>query len=305
MEQAEPYDFGAEGPGLREKAPRSDTPAVIVTLHMGVLEATRALCRLGWRPAVHNFAHGHNCGGGFEHAGGSQEEAIFRATSLFLSLWPHRRTDDGPGNLMRGMWIGDFDEQLARKEAFYPHAPLGGIYSPHVRLSRQMHLPGCPLWPAKKVEEAPLFAVVTAAAQDVPRCLWNFDPELLRQKVRGVLHVAAEHGHGALVLGAFGCGFFRNPPEAVAGAYHELLSGEFASTFKVVVFAIPKGDSSHAFRKFFPLTRPEKLPILIDCDGQQVEKHPPSGDGVAPLDDGRGQCVDTVVHPKGGCCCLQ
>lgn len=73
---------------------------------------------------------------GFEHAGGSQEEAIFRSTSIFLSLWPHRRKapsgehnsawggaaliqlgeDDGPGVLRRGAWIGDFDAALPRKE---------------------------------------------------------------------------------------------------------------------------------------------------------------------------------------------
>merc|ERR1719382_524356 len=85
----------------------------------GAVEAAAALSDAGLRPAVLNFAHGYNCGGGFEHAGGSQEEDIFRKTSVFLSLWPHRRSDDGPGVLRRGMWIGDYDGDLPRKEPFY------------------------------------------------------------------------------------------------------------------------------------------------------------------------------------------
>merc|ERR1719262_1578330 len=83
---------------------------VVVTLNMGTVEAAAVLCEHHRCPAILNFAHSYNCGGGFEHAGGSQEEAIFRASSVFLSLWPHRRADDGPGVLKRGRWIGDYDE---------------------------------------------------------------------------------------------------------------------------------------------------------------------------------------------------
>lgn len=42
-------------------------------------------------------------------------EAVQRSGEVFLSLWPHRRKDDGPGVLKRGLWIGDFDDLLPRK----------------------------------------------------------------------------------------------------------------------------------------------------------------------------------------------
>merc|ERR1719454_2420976 len=109
-----------------------------MSIGLGSVEASVLLTERGWSAALLNFAHGYNCGGGFEHAGGSQEEDIFRKTSLFLSLWPHRRVDDGPGVLKRGMWIGDYDEPLPRKEAFYPHTECGGVYSPHVRIVRKL-----------------------------------------------------------------------------------------------------------------------------------------------------------------------
>ena len=59
-----------------------------VHLYVSCLRSDRACLRdvVSCTPAlgsvaVLNFAHGYNCGGGFEHAAGSQEEAIFRSTS--------------------------------------------------------------------------------------------------------------------------------------------------------------------------------------------------------------------------------
>lgn len=224
---------------------------LVATVNLGSVEATDLLCQYHLWPAVLNFAHGYNCGGGFEHAGGSQEEDIFRNTSLFLSLWPHRRTDDGPGVLARGMWIGDFDEALARKEAFYPHTECGAVYSPHVRMLRRAA--AGPLVAPRDIGDAPTFGVLTVAAQDCGRDP-PFRPELLREKVRTTLHTAASNGHDALVLGAFGTGYFRNPPDVVAEVFQELLSGEFASKFKVVLFAVPDqgGARLAAFERKFP-----------------------------------------------------
>merc|ERR1719272_1932594 len=129
----------ASGYGAPAGAPSAAVVSTrCVTLDLGSVDAAALLIERGRKPAVMNFAHGYNCGGGFEHAGGSQEEDIFRKTSAFLSLWPRRRSDDGPGVLRRGMWIGDFDEVLPRKDPFYPHSECAVIYSPHVRLIRNL-----------------------------------------------------------------------------------------------------------------------------------------------------------------------
>merc|ERR1711972_319870 len=218
----------------------------------GSVETAEVLVQRGFRPCLLNFAHGYNCGGGFEHAGGSQEEDIFRKSSAFLSLWPHRRTDDGPGVLARGMWIGDFDKALERKTAFYPHSNCGVIYSPHVRLIRQLLVRDSPLLKDCDVETLPKMGLLTCAAQD---CMREppFNCELLRQKIRSVLYVAAMHGHNALVLGAFGCGYFRNPPEIVASVFDELLKNEFSACFRAVLFAVPDagGPNREAFGQRF------------------------------------------------------
>ena len=90
------------------------------------------------------------------------------------------------------------------------------------------------------------------AAQDVP-CTGRFNAELLREKVRTILYMAAIGGHRALVLGAFGCGYFRNPASVVAATFKEVLErGDFAHAFDVVLFAVPgAGSNPRAFQQHF------------------------------------------------------
>lgn len=240
MEMAIEYKFTMKSPAPKFQGSQSAMkPSVVqLTLNMGSVEAAIYLCQQNLRPAILNFAHSYNCGGGFEHVGGSQEEDIFRKTSAFLSLWPHRRADDGPGVLNRGTWIGDFDETLPRKGAFYPHTECGGIYSPHVRIVRKLSQNECELWPVENIVDAPIVGVLTVAAQNVGRDP-PFREDLLVQKARAALHMAVDNKHNVLVLGAFGCGYFNNPPARVASVFQRLLCTEFSSAFMIVVFAIP------------------------------------------------------------------
>merc|ERR1740123_1973060 len=158
---------------------------------------------------------------------------------MFLSVWPHRRADDGAGVLKRGTWIGFYDECIPRLEPFYPFEECGAIYSPHVQVvwTRQTNQ-----WQ----QQGEPFAVISAAAQDT-NLFGPFDRELLKEIIRTVLHIAAIKGHDALVLGAFGCGYFRNPADQVADTFAELLSGEFQGVFSQVLFAILGGREYSIF----------------------------------------------------------
>lgn len=75
------------------------------------------------------------------------------------------------------------------------------------------------------------------------------DKELLRlhvERARKILTIAALHKNDVLVLGAFGCGAFRNPPAVEANAYQRVLP-EFALAFKVIEFAVycPPNDTKN------------------------------------------------------------
>ncbi|CAE7238981.1 SKI2 [Symbiodinium sp. CCMP2592] len=244
-EIASSYTFTMACPA--PSSPPGTLPTLQGIMEASTLDAAKVAADLGLRALILNFAHGYNCGGGFEHASGSQEEAIFRSSSLFLSLWPHRRKDDGPGVLKRGTWIGDFDELLPRKEPFYEHTECGGIYSPYVRLM------------ASDAE----VAVATVAAQDVTRSP-PFRRELLREKIRTVLWMARENGHDAVVLGAFGCGYFSNPAEVVAETFQQLLATEFSGVFRLALFALLRDRNFPAFTKYFPLLDAKRLPSLLE-----------------------------------------
>ena len=187
-----------------------------------------------------------------------------RRTSLFLSLWPHRRHDDGAGVLTRGSWIGDFDSALPRRQPYYPHSSAGGIYSPHVCILPR----GLTTHRGGEAKAYPKVGVLSVAAQDVKREP-PFQPALLREKIRTVLHLAASHGHDAVVLGAFGCGYFANPRAEVVATFKELLEGEFSHAFRFVGFAVPRnrkaqagGKTFNAFADAFPVLHLAAVPPI-------------------------------------------
>ena len=76
-------------------------------------------------------------------------------------------------------------------------------------------------------------------------------------KVRMLLQTCAHHDLDHLVLGAWGCGAFKNPAPAVAELFREQLYGEFRGCFQHVTFAILERGSYGAglnacFKAAFP-----------------------------------------------------
>ena len=63
------------------------SPAFMGTVDLTSVQAAERAAAGGKQVCLLNFANAYNCGGGFEHKRGTQEEDIFRQTSCFLSLW--------------------------------------------------------------------------------------------------------------------------------------------------------------------------------------------------------------------------
>jgi uncharacterized protein (TIGR02452 family) len=64
-------------------------------------------------------------------------------------------------------------------------------------------------------------------------------------KIRTILRIALAHGHDSLVLGAFGCGAFRNPPKHMAELFKAVFAeDEFINRFRKIVFAIVEDHNS-------------------------------------------------------------
>lgn len=173
----------------------------------------------------------------------------------------------------------EFDDRLPRKESIYPFSEAGVVYSPNVlvRCGRD----GRP----NASQDQRMVAVVSSAAQDLrdwkPHYKGPFDRRLTTEKLRSHLWAAANHGHTALVLGAFGCGAFKNDANELTRLYMELLGagGEFEGRFGVVVFAIIK--SNHLLERFsvaFPWMH--QLPAPRNGGGKGKRKNYVSTDEV-------------------------
>eukprot|EP01125_Pyxidicula_operculata_P017015 TRINITY_DN591_c0_g1_i11.p1 TRINITY_DN591_c0_g1~~TRINITY_DN591_c0_g1_i11.p1 ORF type:complete len:444 (-),score=61.92 TRINITY_DN591_c0_g1_i11:1134-2465(-) len=66
-----------------------------------------------------------------------------------------------------------------------------------------------------------------------------------RLKIENILTSAILNNHDSIVLSAFGCGAFKNPPEHMARIFHQVLSDKkFHNRFRIVVFAIIEDKNS-------------------------------------------------------------
>ena len=171
---------------------------------------------------VLNMANAHHSGGGWLHGALAQEEAICYRSSLSFTL----------------------------KYRYYPVPEAGGIYSPTVVVIRQNMSSGHGLMDLSKPDDLPVFSCVSVAAIRGPAVEKDIggmerykragDRDIMKEKMRVVLRVAAVKGHRALVLGALGCGAFENPRREVVECWKEVFSeNEFqGGWWERVVFAV-------------------------------------------------------------------
>ncbi|WP_063732965.1 TIGR02452 family protein [Streptomyces sp. RTd22] len=237
-EPVKPPESGAEDRGTAYAEDRATAYEVTAESSM---EAARRLTaeRPGEPVAVLNFASARNPGGGYLNGAQAQEEALCRTSALYTCLrtvpefYAAHRADPSP------------------------------FYS-----DRVIHSPGVPVFRDDRgglLSEAYEVGFLTSAAPNAgviarraPERVAEVAGRLTARAGR-VLEVAAVGAYRQLVLGAWGCGVFRNDPAVVAGAFHAHLAGagaRFADRFDRVVFAVldRRADSPTraAFAAAFP-----------------------------------------------------
>lgn len=184
------------------------------------LGAARRLVDAGARPLALNFANGVYPGGGFLEGATAQEEVLCRSSALYETL------------------VGDpMYEAHARRSR--PDSSDWAIYSPGVPVFRTDD--------GATLRRPWLLDVLTCAAPYAPGVGQPESGDLLQQRIHRVLAIARAYGHAALVLGAWGCGAFRNDPVRTAGDFRAALEGEFAGAFAEVMFAIADWSPSRRY----------------------------------------------------------
>lgn len=215
--------------------PQFPQPMLVSVSRRRTLEA--ALFHLQREPGANvtvlNFASATNPGGGVTRGSSAQEEALCRCSTLYPTLCtPELRRE-----------FYEFHRSL--RDMRYTDAC---IYTPGVVIVKtDVGLPE-----RMDPRDWRRVNVITCAAPNLRERPYNAmnpgqgtairlsDAELLSiHKTRGkkILQTAAAHGTDILILGAFGCGAFRNPPSVVARAYRELLD-QFDGYLRQVEFAV-------------------------------------------------------------------
>lgn len=177
------------------------------------LRAARRLMDDGFNAVALNFASAKHVGGGWLNGARAQEEYLCRHSTLAHCL----------GNQP------DFYEFHQTHRA--PQYSSWMLYSPAVPVIRDEDNDLMAPWPQ---------AFITAAAPNLnngmamPTRELN---ELWRERIARVFDVALHHDHDALILGAWGCGAFKNDPNIVTEAFADVIQ-DYDGQFKMLSFAV-------------------------------------------------------------------
>lgn len=194
------------------------------------LEIAELLRDSGHNVCMLNMANRQNPGGGVVNGAGAQEENIFRRSNLFCSLYQYVDYSSGYGVLRN------------RSNSYPLDRNSGGIYSKSVTIFRGSERNGYCL--LKKPFEISIVSVpaLNRPSLELIENEYRICEELIeptKEKIRTILRIAVIHNHDCLILSAFGCGAFCNPPKHVAELFKSVFEElEFKNRFKIVVFAI-------------------------------------------------------------------
>lgn len=211
-----------------------DRSGKVIVSGKRTLEASETYAKQGKRVCVLNFASATNPGGGVVHGSSAQEEAICRCSTLYPCL------------NTKEMW--------------------NKFYGPHREADNPLYNDDCIFTPAVKVfksdtnfpellleEEWWDVDVITCAAPNLRNIPSNrMNPNagskkanisydglraLHSTRIQRIIEVAIANKAEVLILGAFGCGAFRNPPELVAAVFAEFTE-KYRECFDTIEYAI-------------------------------------------------------------------
>lgn len=214
-----------EGVKIEAITQRYSNPAKVIVSKKRSYEAAHGY--LGQKTCVLNFASATNPGGGVVWGSTAQEECLCRCSTLYANL------------TQRKLWSSFYEPHREQ------HNPLYNddcIYTPDVVVFKSDTaspeiLPRDEWWRVN---------VITCAApnlrtdRDGTIRVTITDAELKAlhiKRMRRILSIAAAEENEVVILGAYGCGAFKNPPEVVAAAMKQVVE-EFQYCFKTIEFAV-------------------------------------------------------------------
>jgi uncharacterized protein (TIGR02452 family) len=164
-----------------------------------------------------NMASYKRPGGGVENGARAQEECLFRCSNLFdvvsKNFYP----------------LGDYECLYTQRALFFKdkdYIQIEPIQCDVITLAA--------------------INLNDKAKYDPVQNLYNYE-NLTREKIRLMLSVPQSWGAQYLILGAWGCGVFKNDPEKIAQYFKDAIIGEgYGSLYKKIIFAVINDHNSVA-----------------------------------------------------------
>lgn len=189
---------------------RVENISTVAAIRMLTMEGKTAI-------GVLNFASAKNPGGGFLNGAKAQEESLAVSSTLYPTLIAHEEY---------------YNENRTHRSMMYLDY---GIYSPDVVFFRDETF---------QLTETPVRAsVLTLPAVNMGQVLLKGEnvqeaKKVMRRRMKLALGIFAEQKTRHIVLGAYGCGVFRNDPNEVAIWWKELLKEGMGQYFDSVFYAV-------------------------------------------------------------------
>lgn len=186
--------------------------------NISTVDAIRKLAEEGKTDiGVLNFASAKNPGGGFQNGAKAQEESLAVSGTLYPTLTAHEEY---------------YKENRANRSMMYLDY---GIYSPEVIFFRDgtFRLTKTPVKASVLTLPAVNMGQVLLKGEDVEKA-----KKVMRRRMKLALGIFAEQKAKHLILGAYGCGVFRNDPAEIAVWWRELLEEGMGQYFDSVFHAV-------------------------------------------------------------------
>ena len=198
------------------------------------LEAAEVYAKQGKKAGVLNFASATNPGGGVVNGSSAQEECICRSTTLYPCLntdamWnvfykPHRKAANP---LYNNDCIYTTDVCVFKSDTNFPEIlPKDEWWNVNILTCA-----------APNLRERPSNAMNPYAGNQAAKITPAELEKLLTKRIRRIFEIAVANGNEVLILGAFGCGAFRNPPEIVAKVFNNVIQG-YLCYFDAIEYAV-------------------------------------------------------------------
>lgn len=182
---------------------------------------------IGKKTAVLNFANNHSIGGA-PFSAGAQEESLCRCSTLFPCL---EAMDSAFYKKHQRQFLSKSINEVGNDDL---------IYTPDVVVFKkdERTIPIEPkMMPKKDWYKVNIITCAAPELKYIPRPD-NYE-QIITRRIKRILDVAAAEQNEVLILGAWGCGDYKNPIDIVAKVFVTLLQDY---SFETVEFALSSGD---------------------------------------------------------------